>query len=132
VLRLLAWIVRGDGAFQEPDPDTDRNWYRRKSGAFGLLLRAPMWIGVAVFLTAALGYLGIPAILEIMKWLAGLPLLADTGVDRFFEALERGFAGLSLLERMLRVLVAGAAIVTLAGAVRRFLEREPRNRGAAS
>ena len=88
-----------------------------------------MWIVDAALLTAALGYLGIPAILEIAKWLAGLPLLAGTGVNDFFAGLERGFAGLTLPERMLGVLVAGAAIVTLAGGVRRFLEREPRTSG---
>ncbi len=129
VLRLIAWILRGDAPFQEPDPDTDRNWSRRKSGVFGLALRAPMWLVAAALLTAALGYLGIPAILEIAKWLAGLPLLAGTGVNDFFAGLERGFAGLTLPERMLGVLVAGAAIVTLAGGVRRFLEREPRTSG---
>jgi hypothetical protein len=132
VLRLLAWILQGDAAFQPPNPQTDRSWYRRTSGAFGLALRAPMWIVVAALLTAALGYLGIPAILEIVKWLAGLPLLAGTGIDAFFTELERSFARLSLVERMLGVLVASAAIVTLAGAVRRFLEREPRGSGAAS
>ena len=97
----------------------------------GLLLRTPMWIGLTVVLAGALGDLAIPAILEIVSWLAGLPLLADSRADQFFEDLERSFARLSLLERMVGVLIVGASIVTLAGGVRRVLEREPRNTGAS-
>ncbi len=130
VLRLLAWILDGNADFQRP-ADEDRLWYKRTSFGFGLLLRTPMWIALTLVLTAALGYLAIPAILEVVSWLAGLPLLAGGRADRFFASVERGFAGLSLLERMVGVVIVGASIVTLAGGVRRFLEREPRGTGAS-
>ena len=130
VLRLLAWILDGNAEFQAP-VEGDRHWYRGTSFGFGLFLRTPMWIALTVVLAGALGYLAIPAILEIVSWLAGLPLLADSRADRFFEDLERSFARLSLLERMVGVLLVGASIVTLAGGVRRLLEREPRQTGVS-
>jgi hypothetical protein len=125
VLRLLKWVLDGEPSFPAPTR-ADRNWYRSASFATSLLVRTPMWIASAGVFTFALGYLGIPAVLEILSWLSSLPWLAGSGIEAFFDDVERSFARLSLSERMLGVLLVSAVVVTFAGGVRRFLERKPR------
>lgn len=122
VLRLLTWILSGTAPFPPPTA-TDRSWYRWPSPVFGLLLRAPMWLAGTAIFALALGYLGVPAILEVLSWISGLSVLDDSGVQPFIERLSASFTGLSSSERVLGVLVVGAAIVTLAGIVGRVLER---------
>ncbi len=122
VSRLLAWMLAGHAPFPQPGADAPR-WYRARHPAVGLVLRAPWWLaGTAVFV-AALAYLGVPAVLEVLQWISRARLLEEAGASAYIEDLSAAFASLSFGERAFGVLLAAAGVVALAGIARRVLER---------
>jgi hypothetical protein len=116
VLRLAHWILKGNEEFPEPGV-SDKHWYRTINPAFGLLLRLPAWTLGTLALVLVIAYVGVPALLAILTWLAGLELLEIFGMAAFFSNLSETFADFSFLERTIGILIAAAAVVTVAGIV---------------
>lgn len=122
VSRLLGWMLDGNTPFPRPGADA-RHWYRAKHPAVGLVLRAPWWLGGTAVFVAALAYLGVPAILEVLQWISSARVLEEAGVAAYVGNVSAAFAALSFGERALGVLLAAGGVVTLAGIARRVLER---------
>jgi hypothetical protein len=121
VLRLARWILDERSRFPAPAP-ADSSWYRSTSPLFGLLLRTPMWIAVTSLLAIALGWLGVPALLGLLDWVAGLGFLHDTRFDSWISELHRKFSALKFPARFGGALIVSAVVVTLTGGARWLLE----------
>jgi len=110
VLRLVTWMLQGSSRFPEPGP-TDRSWYRSHGELLGLALRLPWWVAGTAVLTAALAFVLVPAVLAL---LAKVPALAPAAAS---------YADWSSGGKFGAVLLASAVVITLAGFVRRVVER---------
>lgn len=120
VMRLVSWVLDGKRPFPSPGP-ADAHWYQNSKASHGFLLRAPMWLLATLALVWAIAYLGVPALLNILAWLAGLELLEWIGLAAYFNDLQLRFSDLSLAERAIGILITSSVIVTICGIVGRIL-----------
>jgi len=121
VSRLVDWMLDGHSKFAAPGP-TDRCWYRSTSPAFGLVLRAPWWIAGAAVFAASLAWLGVPALVDLLSWVSGLGFLEGSRWSASVDEIQASVSMMPLWKRFVGVLGAAAAVVMVAGPVRRLVE----------